>query len=177
LKEETMRGTQLRFASIAVALVAAVLVAVWGAGVARAIVVVDGKVDLGPVGLARGQVARLTVASISNPEQLPPPAPCRVGLRFLDGAGRVLREARADLAPGASAALDLAISNAEDFPLDRYSRLALRAQARVIGDPGIVPPGACRSLVSLELFDAANGRTAVFVPGGTPALVQPPEPD
>lgn len=122
-------------------------------------------VQLGLVGLARGETARLHVVNLA------PPDPCHVAMQFLDGQG--------DQFPGAVAAADLGVGQATHLDLpaamafgDTTASAALRrlVRASVEASPGPttnLPPDPCRGLVTtLELFDNLTGRLVAFYPPG-----------
>jgi len=134
--------------------------------------------SFGPFGVAHGQVARLNVANatIGNPDVRPT---CEVDLAFLDSRGRTLTRVRKTVAAGASAFLDLDFSpppepDAEAVGIRITSRQTLRALVLVQPPPEPEAPVAT-CVTTLEVFDAATGRTQVMLggPDTVPALGGP----
>lgn len=132
----------------------------------------DAQIDLGTyvnfgssVGVARGQVARLTVvwARVLPPDPRLPPGPCKTygpfntTLALVDASGRVVARQSVALARGRPAALNFAPSE-----FGAGGRAQLRAQITVDRDAeGFIP---C-IMPSLEVFDNATGKTSLFYPG------------
>lgn len=108
----------------------------------------------GMVGIAGGQTARL------NAVFSPPPDPERqngdplaVRLEFFDASGNTLTSANVRLTPGHAEALEWTVPAGAP-------RMEIRGA-------GLVPPGPCRVILSLEIYDTATGRTqiAIYPPG------------
>ena len=126
----------------------------------------------GMVGLAAGQTVRLNVVNTWPPgpsrDELPP-GPIRVRLSLLDGDGRLLGTARAELTAGQSTSLDLDFAR---LGVDAQ-RVPVRAMVDVIWPPG---PSADPGVSTLEIVDNDTARTSLFV---HPALIRGfnPQPD
>jgi hypothetical protein len=134
--------------------------------------------QLGLVGLARGETARLHVVNFL------PPDPCHVAMQFLDEQGEVF--------PGAVAEVDLGVGQATHLDLPATTafgngtastalRRRFRATVEVSTGPSTnLPPGPCRGIVTtLELFDNLTGRLVAFIPPGPPndpGSTEPPGP-
>jgi hypothetical protein len=143
----------------------------------------------GLVGIASGQRARLSVASI-----LPKPAPGEAArgpisfdLAFFTDRGAVIARLGVEVSPGESRSLDVAFEDAllaaasdpSGLPAPPTNRVEVRAWALGTAAPATEPgagreakPGPCR--VSLEVYDAVSGRTLVGIfpvdpPSGEPA--------
>ena len=120
-------------------------------------------VQFGLMGVARGQVARLSVTNTPIPGL--PPGPCRVHVSFVDPSGNPLvsrdgAEASADLSvdPGFSEHLDL------DANAHLPSPDAVRLDLRPIATPEAgFPPGPC--LPSFEVIDTRTSSTVCVNPG------------
>ena len=116
----------------------------------------------GPVGITRGQVLRLNVAAIGNPNDMP----WTFHARVLDAAGDVVMERRLELRPGVSGSFEVRFGEGQDLPAN--ARRVLRAE--VVGfDPQPEPPGVW--VTTLEVIDLVTGRTTVLL--GGPDTVEP----
>lgn len=134
----------------------------------------------GLMGLARYQVAKLTVINVLPPDPVTPPdpihppdpayppEPCRVAIGFLqtnnqlfvDSAGApIVRQLT--LLPGQSAAIEL--SSVDAFGASRQLRATFRATGLFTHDaPEDGKPEACGAIVpTLEIYDALTGRSQV----------------
>ena len=142
----------------------------------------DAQVDLGTyinfgsVGVARGQVARLTVVwtRVSPPDPCLPPGPCKtygpfnVTLALYDASGRVVARQPFALAQGRPAALNFAPSE-----FGAGGRAQLRAQITVERDAdGIIP---C-VMPSLEVVNLDGSNSTVVNPGALAGFNPQPEP-
>jgi len=130
----------------------------------------DAQIDIGTynlssVGVARDQVARLTVVwtRVTPPDPCLPPGPCRTygpfntTLALVDAGGRVVARQSVALTQGRPAALNFAPSE-----FGAGGRAQLRAQVTVDPDAeGFIP---C-IMPSLEVFNADTGKTSLFYPG------------
>lgn len=116
-------------------------------------------IDLGLLGVGRGQVVRLNAVNdtdFHNPNRVPPD-PYRVTLRLYSADNRLLAERAYDLGPGRAASLDM---RGDDVLAGTGSGL-VRAVVHVDADPsGLVP---C-IMPSAEIFNADTGRTQVLLP-------------
>ena len=139
--------------------------------------------SFGPFGVARRQVARLNVANatIGNPNERPA---CEVDLAFLDAHGHTMTRVHKTVAAGASAFLDFSPPpepDAEAASVRVARRQTLRALVLVQPPPDPdAPAPTCVS--TLEVFDAATGRTQVMLGGpdtvpalGGPDTIEEPE--
>lgn len=162
----TMRVVRAHRA-LAMAIVAAVALAAFAPGVARA-QIEPMRLSSASVGLGDGQYARLNVHFVTALDGRGlPPGPCRVTLRFLDARGGIASESVVSLAPGRAAALDYRA------PLARGGHANIRAE--VIGEPdanGLVP----NLIPSIEIIDAATGNTGPVSPGTIRGFNPQPEP-
>jgi hypothetical protein len=134
-------------------------------GVSGAVGTAQGGTDVGngmPVGIARGQTARLTV--LYPPE---PTSPCPVTLQFFDSLGSLLAESRVTVNPGHLMFLDL---NGDEVLRDQ-GETRLQMYGMVSIDQADLM--TCSGLVAvLELFDNATFKTMVIL---VPAI-HPPDP-
>jgi hypothetical protein len=121
-----------------------------------------GGTDVGngmPVGLTRGQTARLNVLQPPSPITPPDPvAPCPVLLQFFDSQGTLLAEARETVPAGHLRFLDLegdeVFEERDETRLQIYGLVRLARRAR----------RHCRGLIAtLELFDSVSFATLVVV--------------
>jgi hypothetical protein len=127
------------------------------------------RLPFGPVGIANGQTAVLTVTLLALP-----PNPCRVTLSFYDRDGQLLgtREEPATATftleePNVTTSFELAAS-----------QVLREGQVRAEFLPAVqAPPNPCADLVAtLEVYDG-GGRTSVLVnPGAERGLNPQPEP-
>src|SRR5436190_24088828 len=119
----------------------AILLAFLALGVTKA----QANIDIyRPVGITFGQTARVTAANTGTT------AIVVVGGKFLDSDGNVLAEFRGTVEPGEMMSFDL---NADDI-----IRESNRIQIRVV----IQAPHLRNVLLSLEVFNNADGKTTVF---------------
>jgi hypothetical protein len=133
--------------------------------------------NFGPFGVTRRQVARLNVANatIGNPNEGPA---CEVDLAFLDADGHTMMRVHKTVAAGASAFLDFTPPPERDAPATGIavvpSRRTLRGLVLVQPPPERDAP-APTCVTTLEVFDAATGRTHVLLggPDTVPALGGP----
>ena len=154
---------------IALGLAIAIAVAAVGAGVAqlKAFNPQPDPPGFGMVGIAEGQTARLNLVNLiaAGPAGAPPD-PCRVELQFLDGDGSVVVARRVQLAAGHAAFLDFTPAF---VPVNTVGAVAAPLRAEIRGSINVVG-GAfgprCRA--TIEIFDNATARTAVFMPAGAP---------
>lgn len=155
-----MCKTSLRPALI---IVAAAMAAMLGTTPASAIKEVDQR-EFGMVGIARGQVLRLNVVSIDNPDLKP--APVRLELMFLDSEGHPFLNPdgtpvrkRVVLAPGQADFLDISFP-----PFLDGGRVQIRAVVRSIDNPDFI--------TTLEGFDTETGRTFFVIEDGRSKGIQ-----
>ncbi|HVF42257.1 MAG TPA: hypothetical protein VM936_04560 [Pyrinomonadaceae bacterium] len=143
----------------------------------------DAQVDLGTyinfgssVGVARGQVARLTVVwtRVVPPDPCYPPDPCRTygpfntTLALVDASGRVVARQSFALAKGRAASLNFAPSE-----FGAGGRAQLRAQVTVDPDAnGLIP---C-IMPSLEVVNLDGANSTVVNPGTLVGFNPQPEP-
>ena len=161
-----------RTVTLGVAIVVAVAIAAVGVAHLRAFNPQPDPPRFGMVGIAEGQTARLNMVNLlpAGPAAVPP-GPCRAELQFLDGDGNVLAARRVRLEAGHAAFLDFTPAS---VPINTNGDAVapLRAEIRASVNVGVgeIPPGPCRA--TLEIFDNATARTAVFVPPGPPICPQ-----
>lgn len=143
----------------------------------------DAQIDIGTyinygssVGVARGQVARLTVVWTRAwpPDPCLPPGPCKTygpfntTLAFMDASGRVVARQSFALAQGRPAALNFAPSE-----FGAGGRAQLRAQITVERDAeGVIP---C-VMPSLEVVNIDGSNSTVVNPGTLVGFNPQPEP-
>jgi hypothetical protein len=133
----------------------------------------------GLVGLARLQIARLSVANLVPPDPVAPPAPvhppdpitppdpCRVAIGFLKTSNQLFENAAGEpivlaleLRPGQSAFIELGSTDA--FRGSRELRVPFRATGLFSHRTVEQPPDPCRDIIpSLEIYDAVTGRSQV----------------
>jgi hypothetical protein len=137
----------------------------------------------GLIGLARLQVARLSVVNVVPPDPLQPPDPvhppdpvtppdpCRVAMGFLNTSSQPFVNSageplivQADLGPGQSAFVEL--SAADAFRDSRTLRMTFRATGLFRHEP--LPddgaPEPCGAVLpTLEIYDVLTGRSQVVV--------------
>lgn len=143
----------------------------------------EAQIDIGtytnfgsPVGVARGQVARLTVVwtRVYPPDPCFPPGPCKTygpfntTLALIDASGRVVARQTFALAQGRPAALNFAPSE-----FGAGGRAQLRAQVTVERDaegftPCIMP--------SLEVINLDGSNSTVVNPGALVGFQPQPDP-
>ena len=114
-----------------------------GATKAQAIVIIGGR----PVGITFGQTARVNLLNTSDR------AFVVIGGKFLDSDGSVLGEFRGTIDPGKTMSFDL---NGDTVP-----RTENRIEIHVV----IEGPEPHLTVISLEVFNNADGRTTVFLGG------------
>jgi hypothetical protein len=114
----------------------------------------------GPIGVTRGEVVRVSVYGVQDPNLIPNPndAPWDFVARFFNARGDLVHELRLQLAPGVT---DVVIGNREDFPPDAFGRRTLRAEVAGF-NPQPDPPGIY--FATLEVFGLLTGRTHAFIP-------------
>ena len=120
--------------------------------VATAASAADFTQSFGMVGIADGQTARLNAVLVAPPEpERGNSDPVVVHLQFFDADGNVLTESNVRLTSGHAQGLEWA---------GRGGRMEIRGA-------GLFPPGPCRVILSLEIFDNVTGRTqiALYPPG------------
>lgn len=143
----------------------------------------DAQIDIGTyinfgssVGVARGQVARLTVVwtRAFPPDPCLPPGPCKTygpfntTLALIDAGGRVVARQQVALAQGRPAALNFAPSE-----FGAGGRAQLRAQITVDRDAdGVIP---C-VIPSLEVVNIDGSNSTVVNPGTLVGFNPQPEP-
>jgi hypothetical protein len=159
--KEDMMKTQWRVVHTLAALSVAALAVVGSAAPAYAFQ--DGEKALfGPIGVTRGQMVRLSVYGIGNPDS----APWDFVVRVFNVRGEKVREIRLQRAPGVPGFADVAFQDSEEFPPDIFGRRTMRAE--IVGfNPQPDQPGAWAA--TLEVFDPRTGRTSVFI--GNPDAV------
>ena len=113
--------------------------------------------------VAEDQNVRVLVVNTAFPQPDLPPTPCRAFVAFADAAGHHIGDSdTADLLPGESLTV-------EAFTSSRSGMSRLRPRVAVDADlerrvPGpALPPNPC--VATVEVFDAATGRTSFFVDG------------
>jgi hypothetical protein len=117
----------------------------------------------GPVGIARGQILRVNVAGIGNPNDMP----WTFHVRVLDVAGIVVLERRLELRSGVTGAVDVRF--AEGLAVPAAARRTLRAE--IIGfNPQPDPPSVW--VTTLEVIDVLTGRTTLMLGGPDTMPVQ-----
>lgn len=123
----------------------------------------EDKVWFGPVGLARGDAARVNVYVIGNPDI----APWEFRLRVYDSRGVVVQEQLFRVAPGAIRSVDVMVQDEENVLADRLGRRTFRAE--IVGfNPQPDPPGTPRTSgygTTFEVFTVATGRTSILLGG------------
>ena len=119
---------------------------VLGAMQAQAIIIVNSR----PVGITFGQTARVNLLNTSDG------AIIIIGGKFFDGDGNILAEfGRQVIEPGKIMSFDL---NADDIIRER-NRIQIRG---VIENP---EPHVRGAIISVEVFNNADGKTTVFIVG------------
>ena len=135
-------------------------------------------VQFGPVGLARGEKARLNVMNTLPPSPVRSESSCHVSLRSLNERGESFRDAvgDADLEPGHATELDLPAATA--FENSAALRRPIRASVEINPGPPDLPPNPCGGIVStMELFDNLTGRLVSFYVSPGPPEVSPGPPE
>ena len=106
----------------------------------------------------------MNVVCYEHPLGEHPPDPCRGELMFHDAAGQVVARRLVALQPGHSAHLDF--SN----PVTIVGDVAPGTN-RMIINPCVLPaPDSGRMLPSVEIIDAATGRTTQFINNAAPRV-------
>jgi hypothetical protein len=117
--------------------------------------------DTGMFGLVRGQVARVSVVNVGDPNIQPTTCEGQLAIFASDG-GVVAGPFAVRAAAGRAQAVDLAASSVEDpNEFDAFGRAELRVHLTGIGDPNVCG-------LTLSVFDSDGGRTAVFI--GDPSI-------
>lgn len=108
----------------------------------------------GPISVKGTQVVRLNVVCFDHTVGYDAPAPCRGEVMFHDAAGRELKRASYDLAPGATTTLQLAIpaTDAAGAPIRRVAII-----------PCILPQPGGVAVPSAEVYDRDAGRVVLSV--------------
>ena len=123
----------------------------------------EDKVWFGPVGLARGDAARVNVFVIGNPND----APWEFRLRVYDPRGVLMQEQPFRVARGAIRSVEVVIQDEEYFPVDRLGRRTLRAE--IVGfNPQPDPPGTPRTSgfgATFEVFSEKTGQASILLGG------------
>jgi hypothetical protein len=183
---EVFMLSQLRYSRLALfaGLTCAATTAPLPSALAQGVVPCVHEARFGLIGLARLQVARLSVVNalppdpvtppdpVHPPNPIQPPDPCRIAIGFLNTSNQPFVNSageplivQADLAPGQSAFVDL--SAADAFRASRELRMSFRATGLFSHEPlpeGSVAPEPCAAVLStLEIFDVLTGRTQVVV--------------
>jgi hypothetical protein len=114
-----------------------------GATKAQAIVIINSR----PVGITFGQTARVNILNTGDR------AIIIIGGKFLDSDGNVIAEFRGTIDPGKTMSFDL---NGDTVP-----RTENRIEIHVV----IEGPIPHLTVISLEVFNNADGRTTVFLGG------------
>jgi hypothetical protein len=125
---------------------------------ARAIQDSEDKVLFGPIGVGIGEVVRVNVYAIGNPNE----QPWSFAVRFFNRRGDLVHERRFDVAPGVTASVDASIGNPDEFPAERSGRRTLRAE--IVGfNPQPDPPG--KYAATLEVYSQLTGHTSILLGG------------
>ena len=123
----------------------------------------EDKVWFGPVGLARGDAARVNVFVVGNPNE----APWEFRLRVYDPRGVVVQEQPFRVARGAIRSIEVVIQDEVNFPVDRLGRRTLRAE--IVGfNPQPDPPGTPRTSgfgTTFEVFSDKTGQASILLGG------------
>ena len=119
-----------------------------------------------------GQVARLQVSNLVTPIDtptpvVPPDRTCSVLLRFVDGNGRVLKNATVAIPAGQTRALEFT-------PLEASlnARVTLRAEVQAAVPSPTPVQGLCNTAPLVEVVDS-DGRTRFVVEQASPFLLLP----
>lgn len=146
-------------------------------GRASAIQDSEDKVWFGPVGIAPGERALLSVYAIGNPDVIGDPdiTPWHFVVRVFDRRGALVQERRLELARGVIGSVEVAVQDEEYIPGTRLGRRTFRAE--IVGfNPQPDPPG--KWAVTLQVVDRLTGRTSLLLggPDTLPAaqIVAPP---
>lgn len=115
------------------------------------------KALFGPVGAAAGQVVRVNVYGIGNPND----TPWSFLIRIFDARGTLVSERRLEVMPGVTGAADFRIGEGA-IPPGVTGRRTLRAE--IVGfNPQPDPPGEW--FTTLEVINSLTGRTAILLGG------------
>ena len=116
------------------------------------------KVLFGPIGVGVGEAVRVNVYAIGNPDE----QPWSFAVRIFNRRGDLVQERRFEVVPGATASVDAAIGNPNEFPVERFGRRMLRAE--VVGfNPQPDPPG--KYAATLEVYSQLTGHTSILLGG------------
>jgi hypothetical protein len=122
----------------------------------------EDKVWFGPVGITPGERALVNVYSVGNPNEIgnPNDTPWTFVVRLFNTRGTLVQERQLQVAPGATATVELAIQDEENLPLPRLGRRTFRAE--IVGfNPQPDPPG--KWAATLEVVDRLTLRTSLFI--------------
>jgi hypothetical protein len=135
------------------------------AAAADAIIIIGGsQAHFGPLGLTKGDTARLSIAA--NPPD--GERPCDVEVTFYDARGGVVGASRLNVSPGESRFADVSFDQVTSNPPDGDKRRTLRATAVLVNPPD---PDAPACVATLEVFDR-TGKTQIIL-GGPDTLPSP----
>ena len=127
---------------------------------------VDASRAFGAVGISQFENIRLNAAEITGDGKLVAydgdgkSRACAVGFALVDTEGNVLKQASAPLQSGHMLSLEIT-------GVDIRSRVPVEQSrsTRVMVRPVVLlPPGPCKVVPSVELFDATTGRTVALLP-------------
>ena len=104
-------------------------------------------------GIVPGEVARVAVLNFE------PPDPCIVEVVLLDSNAHTVLSQTLTVEPGHANFVDFSPASAPAVALGAYNRTEFRALCRAAD-----AESARRCSLSLEIFDAATGRTTIFTP-------------
>lgn len=114
------------------------------------------KALFGPIGVVPGQVVRVNVHAIGDPNI----APWVFVVQVLDPQGNLVKESRLERAPGRIGSADFTLRDLASIPPDSHGRRTLRAE--IVGfNPQPDPPGVW--FTTLEVF-GLFGVTTVYGP-------------
>jgi hypothetical protein len=113
-------------------------------------------IAFGMAGIARGQTARLTVATVGIQNAV------SLELSFLDSRGTTLARSVETVLPGRAVSLDLHFASVPSTPASELNRHQIRALLKILDQPG----RGGYVLPSFEVIDDFTGRTCVL--GGDP---------
>jgi hypothetical protein len=122
--------------------------------------------SFGMVGLGAGQTARLNIVNIGAATGIP--LPCVLALAFLDNNSKILKQVFGSLKSGPSALLHLTGNKAglnEQKP-DSAQRVQIRGlgyNPLLASGSAIPQPLSCNLVPTLELLDAATGKTVTML--------------
>ena len=106
----------------------------------------------GMIGIVSGEIMQINVINIENDEF--PPDPCRVQLRFFDGAGNVLKEQIFSIKPRQAASLQITAPVTTSVQRAEIHPVVLLTSNEPVG---------CNAIGDVEVFDATTGRTSFVV--------------